>query len=524
MTEPALKITTDNQKKSDNESKKRDSTARVRETHTQEIIFALCGFMGSNIQNVADKIQHVMENDYEYSCERIKISDFIKKNRIKQIETFSGTQEYKRKKFLIENGNELRKNHCNELLAELAIQKIGSDRYNEADKSTQEDKSPRYKSRKKCIIIDSLKNPNELRVLKEVYRDLLYFIGIFSPKKMRQENLRQKGCTESEIVDLMSQDYHEEINHGQDVRELFIKADYFLRIDNDSLSSLESKISRFINLIFGTEIITPTNDETAMYFASSAASNSACLSRQVGASIFDSRGNLISVGWNDVPCYKGDLYKQQQKDCQGENDFRCLNYQNGKCMKDDYINIISENLLNDLSNSKCINEEKKDDALNIIKKSKLSGLTEFSRSVHAEMHAIIIGSQKTSEQMKGGKLYCTTYPCHNCARHIVLAGIIEVYFIEPYTKSLALKLHSDSITEDENEANKVKLLMYDGVSPNRYIQLFKMDGIVRKDEEGILIRPKKKEAIPRFTETLEALNVLESTAIRNIKDYNLNIN
>ena len=47
--------------------------------------------------------------------------------------------------------------------------------------------------------------------------------------------------------------------------------------------------------------------------------------------------------------------------------------------------------------------------------------------------------------MVGGTLYTTTFPCHNCTRHIVASGIAKVYYIEPYAKSLALELHNDAI-------------------------------------------------------------------------------
>ena len=55
-----------------------------------------------------------------------------------------------------------------------------------------------------------------------------------------------------------------------------------------------------------------------MYSAKSAAGNSACLSRQVGASITDKKGDLISTGWNDVPKFGGNLYREGLP-----NDMRC---------------------------------------------------------------------------------------------------------------------------------------------------------------------------------------------------------
>src|SRR5690606_6216358 len=75
----------------------------------------------------------------------------------------------------------------------------------------------------------------------------------------------------------------------------------------------------------------------------------------------------------------------------------------------------------------------------------ISSLIEFSRSIHAEMDAILSASREGISTV-GCDLYVTTYPCHSCARHLVAAGIRRVYYVEPYIKSLALELHSDAIT------------------------------------------------------------------------------
>lgn len=522
MTNLAIKRI--NQEQESVQLDKKSSKERVKATHTKEVIFALCGYLGSNIKSVSNSIKYIMENDYGYKCEIIKLSKFIEYNKSVTPFTTKGSPEYIRIKNLIEDGNKLRDEHGNEILAELAIQKIGLKRLSSAEKKQEEigKEQPIFESQRKCFIIESIKNPSELEVLKEVYRNLIYTIGIFSPYRIRHENLRQRELTEEEIVELMVQDSQEEKSNGQGVRKTFIKSDYFLRIDSSSQTFLASKLKRFIHLIFETEVITPTKDETAMYLASSAAVNSACLSRQVGASIVDKLGNAISVGWNDVPCFKGNLYTQSN-DLENRNDYRCINYNDGKCMNDIQKDKISKNLLNEFINKGVIDEEKKEAALTIIQESRLGGLIEFSRAIHAEMHAIIIGSQKTGDKMINGKLYCTTYPCHNCARHIVLAGITEVYFIEPYVKSLATLLHSDSISEDENDASKVRILLYDGVSPNRYKHLFKMTENSRKDKLGNIVRPILKESSPKYTETLEALSTLESTATKNLKGLNLKI-
>ena len=44
-------------------------------------------------------------------------------------------------------------------------------------------------------------------------------------------------------------------------------------------------------------------------------------------------------------------------------------------------------------------------------------LTEYGREVHAEMDALVSAARGT-ESVKNCILYCTTFPCHICAKHV----------------------------------------------------------------------------------------------------------
>jgi deoxycytidylate deaminase len=79
-----------------------------------------------------------------------------------------------------------------------------------------------------------------------------------------------------------------------------------------------------------------------------------------------------------------------------------------------------------------------------IRDSQLMDALEYGRAVHAEMSALC-DAARCGCSVKGAILYCTTFPCHMCAKHIVAAGIAKVVFLEPYPKSLAFDLHADSI-------------------------------------------------------------------------------
>ena len=100
-------------------------------------------------------------------------------------------------------------------------------------------------------------------------------------------------------------------------------------------------------------------------------------------------------------------------------------------------------------------------------------LTEFGRMVHAEMESIL-SAGRLGVSIKGCNLYTTTFPCHNCAKHIVGIQVLEVIYIEPYPKSLAQTLHSDSIAfaEDKAVEGKVCFQPFVGIGPKLYPTLF----------------------------------------------------
>lgn len=82
---------------------------------------------------------------------------------------------------------------------------------------------------------------------------------------------------------------------------------------------------------------------------------------------------------------------------------------------------------------------------------------------------------------KNATLYATTFPCHNCAKHIVAAGVSRVVFIEPYPKSKAAEFHEDSIEvgfsgegQEETRTHRVRFEPFVGVGPRRFFDLFSM--------------------------------------------------
>ena len=104
--------------------------------------------------------------------------------------------------------------------------------------------------------------------------------------------------------------------------------------------------------------------------------------------------------------------------------------------------------------------------------------------VHAEMAAIVDAAAR-GVSVRGATLYTTTYPCHNCARHIIAAGIGRVVYVEPYPKSLTYELHKDAMVNDSIAPNRVAFQAFIGLAPRRYMQFFEM--VPRKRDGGDVV-------------------------------------
>jgi deoxycytidylate deaminase len=471
------------------------------------LVIALCGPIGSPLHEVAEALKRLFEDQFAYDCRIIRLSKLIEEYEGKATET----SRCARILDLISKGNKLRQEHGTSILADLAIREIALAREGGRKNSGTE----AFRSVRICHIVDSIKNQQELETLRLVYRDMLHCIGVFSPMHVRERKMQDEPMTLAEVYQLVDKDSGEEIEHGQTVRETFPRADYFLRADGHSAKALEERLLRFLNLIFDIGVVTPAASETAMYHATAAARNSGCLSRQVGAALVDTSGQLLAVGWNDVPKADGDLYREGP----ATSDHRCVNW-TGRCHNDEEKRIIAREVAETLAKNNLIAPDSIQKALEAVLDSRVGRLIEFSRAIHAEMHAILSALRAFGSRVVGGSLYCTTYPCHSCARHIVAAGVRNVFYIEPYRKSLALKLHHDSVSEKETDATLVRILPYDGVAPSKYLDLFEMKPDARK-KDGVLATRKPREAAPKCGVTLESLPALEALVVNKLKQRKL---
>lgn len=214
-----------------------------------------------------------------------------------------------------------------------------------------------------------------------------------------------------------------------------------------------------------------------MFAAKSAALRTADLSRQVGVAIFSKRGEIITLGSNEVPKATGGTYWPDENI--DDREFR-RKVDSNDLRKREILNEVLKILNIDGSSLDDVTQKKLDDAT-------LMDALEYGRIVHAEMSALS-DAARLGRSVVGSILYTTTFPCHMCAKHIVAAGVDQVVFLEPYPKSLAGRLHSDSILIEGQERAEyreypyVEFLHFYGITPRKYREFFEKNK--RKDDKG----------------------------------------
>ena len=81
-------------------------------------------------------------------------------------------------------------------------------------------------------------------------------------------------------------------------------------------------MTRFCDLLFGSNKISPNKNEYGMFVAKAAALRTLDLFRQVGAAIFSEDGDVISMGSNEVPKAGGGTYWSDGRDNIDDRDYR----------------------------------------------------------------------------------------------------------------------------------------------------------------------------------------------------------
>jgi deoxycytidylate deaminase len=451
-----------------------------------ELVIGIVNAVGTEYKRVFDPLKDRLQG-FGYAVNDIRVSSLLPTPS-------NGVREYDRIKHYMNQGDELRKKTGNNaILSAGAAHKIKELRSGNPTKT--------------AYIVNSLKHPDEVEFLRKVYGDGFYLFGIHADEKRRHAYLiDDKSLTRAQADELIRIDEDEKIEHGQRTRDTFHLSDFFISLGKND-DHVKNTVQRFLELLFSNPFRSPTFDEFAMFMAFNSSIRSSDLSRQVGAII--ARGQqIVATGANDTPRFGGGQYWAEVdsetgvvNDTADGKDYMREKDSNKGAQKEIIEEIVSALIKHSLSS-----EGKKQELEGVLEQSKISDLTEFGRVVHAEMEAIL-SCARIGVSTVNASLYCTTFPCHNCAKHIIDAGIERVVYVEPYPKSRALDLHSEAISlktslDDPSEQGRVTFEPFTGVGARRFLDLFSMSlgggsKLKRKDKQGDTVGWAKESAVAR---------------------------
>jgi len=453
-----------------------------------ELVIALVCAVGTDYDPVRLAIEKILSK-FNYFSRTIKISNLIARLTGKPLPASPETQ---RIDSLMTAGNELcRQTKRKDIWALAAIAEINASRSHDSSGANAQPRA--------AHIVLTLKRPEEVATLRKVYGDGFFLVGVFATQNERLDYLIERNAPKDEAIRLIHRDAEEsEDEYGQYTTDTFQLSDVFVQFRN---GAFEEELSRFFSLSFSDPYITPTQQEHAMFMAYAASLRSAQLGRQVGAAITSESGDILGVGTNDVPKAGGGLYwpgsldnrdhilkkdtNDEQRDkivqrlldaVESLDQQRCkaleTAFQTNKAQTSDGAALLKQ------IQEKLADADLLSDSLKSLFRARLD-ITEYGRAVHAEMDALL-SCARSGVSPEGALFYVTTFPCHNCTRHIIAAGIKRVYYIEPYGKSRAEELHADEIVVEEKLERKrgrnrrVPFTHFVGIGPRRYFDLFSL--------------------------------------------------
>lgn len=476
---------------------------------TPELVFGLVGPLGTGLSTTAQILKDALAH-VRYEAEVHRLSHLMRDLSGSPWDRLTDGPRDITIGDHMTAGNQLRqtlqRNDAVAMLGLMSIQELRQRRMGDATVQI-----PRF-----AHILHSLKRPEEVRTLRRIYGPAFIVLATYAPRPKRLADLARRiadsyhnnqfGDYLTQAEQLLRRDESEVgDSFGQNVEDTFPIADVI--INSSDHAAMARSVQRAIELLFGNVFITPEIDEQGMYLARAASLRSASLARQVGAAICRPDGTLVSLGMNEVPRAGGGAYW-----CADEGDGRDFRW--GYDTSDKTRENVFAEIVKRFKEAGWLNEAKASIPVNelvaqalhsgeppIMKGAQFSGTIDYVRAVHAEM-AAITDTVRHSMPVKGCTLYTTTFPCHDCAKHIVASGISRVVYIEPYRKSLVQELYPDSVVVDPIEScgDKVHFEPFVGVAPRRYSDFFGLSSTKRKAKDGSWLQWRRAEALPRLPE------------------------
>ena len=446
-----------------------------------ELFFCLVGPIGVDLETVSASLEEELKH-YGYKVAHIKSTDVLsifQKDMTGKFESL-----YERYDQLTQRSNSIREltndDRAMAILTLFLIQKQREFHSGSADIAADG----------VAYIVRQFKRPEEITFFRDIYGKQVFQVSAYSDPDIRKARLSARMRDDDSSVTrasgfddlaakLVSRDEHEfSIEHGQRIRDVFPLADVF--IDASTADGAKQTISRFVKIVFGYNFHSPSREEYGMYLAKSASLRSTDLSRQVGAAIFSQRGEVKTIGCNEVPSSRGGTYWEGDEGDTREFKFGSDTNEDFKYrlladLVEQFARIgITEKRFAELKSRDFVEHIRTEKGIDLSKSLLMMDIIEYGRIIHAEMNAIT-DAARNGISLDDATLYCTTFPCHLCAKHIISSGNKRVVYIEPYPKSYAAELYGTDISlnrSNKTSSGKVHFEPFIGISPFRYRDFF----------------------------------------------------
>lgn len=342
-----------------------------------------------------------------------------------------------------------------------------------------------------AFVVDSIRNPSEVRAFRQVFPNF-YLMAVYADTSVRWERVKDKFRKDLGRFEASDErDRGEgEPEHGQGVQECVAQADILIDnsiecpTDGELNKHLWPKVEQYVDRIINPGVEIPQLDEVFMALAYNSSRRSSCVKRRVGAAIVrrvaptvreireankvgdhlttgtsldQPESYVISTGYNEVPrgaipcaALGGDKRNYCTKDEKILRAMRKMKY----CPNCGTKLAFPEKLKTDFA---CVCGTK------IVKGYSVGRQLDVCPAVHAEEAAILQAAKLGGISLEGTVLYTTTFPCLQCSKKIIQAGIDEVVYVDPYPMRESIELLDKA---------KVLIRRFEGITAYAYSKLY----------------------------------------------------
>jgi cytidine deaminase len=380
-----------------NDNQLRSLTDGASERH--DLFFGLVAPIGSSRDEVITQVRVYLDG-YGYSMVRVHLASLLDDLPGRETDPLPDRSDPAYYQARMDAGDQLRQQAGDHsALAALAIARVAElrEKHSEA--------TPPEQTRPVVYVFDSLKHPREALMLRNVYGPGFWLVSIVQDIEERQHNLaeilasqrgRFTGQSDPQLMELFQRDEADpNAKHGQQVRDVFAAADYFLPVRRGEVWTRH--VERFLEGVFDAPFLTPMASEDAMRHAQAASLRSAALGRQVGAVIVPVHGDPYLLGTNEVPKPGGGQFREGDSP-----DFR--DFRTGYDPNPTYVDRLLAEVFERLTAAKFFTDarnkaggaavlaealEKCGDEPAVLDGTRAKSLIEFTRCMHAEQAAIV---------------------------------------------------------------------------------------------------------------------------------------